>query len=883
VAVQVVFSIIRAGNGRFHLLALAIPMKLWPLFSLLLLAQQSVLLGLGALTVSPQGDDALAAGLWEIAELHYKERLADPSLSSDARSQILLRLAESLIRSGNPSEALGLLDQSWVARNPETRFWKAQALAGQNHFSEAAELFATLLEDPAALYRIEAGFTRASLLLTLEQPQAALETLAKLIPEADAATRVKIRLYQTEILLDLKRTVEARQAMPEVQAVAASDRPLAKFLHAQLILKEGNPLDAETAFQALINHPQGQSLTRYHAAAIGLADSIQARGDPQAATQSLIDFLQDQSDSPLLDEIFTRILQWLPEKPSTTDPSLERIAQWITPPALPAIGPIATTPSTGADAAWPSYTEPNDLSDLQAYSLYTRAVGRHHMGSPESQAEARHLLTRLRVEYPKHLLANRALYQQARWLLDEGSVDQAFSLLETLRDTTKSPILKGEAAFLAARVAYLNGDPKQAIQLFEEAALALTGTAARFARLQAAIARLRSGNLKGATLIQQLGTPPDKALEEDLELERALSTTSPSTARSALEEFIRRFPNHPRTPEARLAAAEAALADSPPDLPFARYQLDCISAAAENSTAPPAPRMALARLHLADLSRDSAATIVAAQTIIDHYPADPVAAEAALTLGRNLFQTGSYNPARLVLEKLAASDSNPTRAQVAWLLAARAAALGGTPQSKDEALALFDKAIVAKGPVSSIASLEKARHLIDMYRLAEASEFLGKWLKILPDTDPLKLPAGLLLGEALYAQGSSNPASLVEALAVYDKLLAHAKNQPALLNRLQYLRGTTLEQVPDDKDPTKKREKQAFLAYHSVLETTTPPLEWEYFERCGFRALALLEKAERWPVAITVAKKIASYKGPRAEEAATRASQLQLKHMIWED
>ncbi len=85
----------------------------------------------------------------------------------------------------------------------------------------------------------------------------------------------------------------------------------------------------------------------------------------------------------------------------------------------------------------------------------------------------------------------------------------------------------------------------------------------------------------------------------------------------------------------------------------------------------------------------------------------------------------------------------------------------------------------------------------------------------------MQLPAGLLLGEALYAQGSSNPASLVEALAVYDNLLAHAKDQPALFNRLQYLRGTTLEQLPDEKDPTKKREKQAFQAYHSVLETTT--------------------------------------------------------------
>jgi hypothetical protein len=44
-----------------------------------------------------------------------------------------------------------------------------------------------------------------------------------------------------------------------------------------------------------------------------------------------------------------------------------------------------------------------------------------------------------------------------------------------------------------------------------------------------------------------------------------------------------------------------------------------------------------------------------------------------------------------------------------------------------------------------------------------------------------------------------------------------------------------------------------------------------------------LEKAGRWPAAIACAKKIASFNGPRAEEATTRASQLQLKHMIWED
>jgi hypothetical protein len=68
-----------------------------------------------------------------------------------------------------------------------------------------------------------------------------------------------------------------------------------------------------------------------------------------------------------------------------------------------------------------------------------------------------------------------------------------------------------------------------------------------------------------------------------------------------------------------------------------------------------------------------------------------------------------------------------------------------------------------------------------------------------------------------------------------------------------------------------------------VLEIDTAPAEWHYFELCGFRALALLEKARRWPAAVACARKIASFKGPRAEEAEARASQLQLKHMIWED
>lgn len=859
-------------------------MKLWPLYTVLLLVQQSVLLGQGVATLSRRGEDALAAGLWEIAELRFKDCLADPSLNAEEKSKAALRLVEAMIRGGNPAEALDWLGQSWVAKTPETLFWKAQALAGQHRLSEALAVFSELLANPTAPYRREAGLTRAGLQLSLGQPEAALESLDRLLLESPDSGLAKVQLYQVEILLDLQRVVDARRAMPLKESVAAEDLPLAALLEAQLLLREGRTADAEAAFQVLVNHPQGQSIRHFHAAEIGLADSIQARGQTDVAVNSLLTFLQDHPDSPLLESIFRRLLAWLPEKPSASDPILDRTAGWILPPVAVPIGLIATTSSeSGAVAAWPSRSNSNELSKLHLFSLYTRAVGLYRMATPDSRVEALRLFKRLRLEYPDHTLAIRSLYQQARWLLDAGSVDQAFTILDMLRSSSQSPQLRGEAAFIEARVASTNGDPKKAIQLFDEAAAMLAGPESRAAKLQAAIARLRSGEFQTVKLIQPNGQKFNQELEADIELEQALATTAPAAAKQALKEFFSRFPDHPRAPEARLAAAEAALSDATPDLEFAHSQLELLAGSPERSAGLSAARIALAKLRIADLSNDPTQTISVAQSIIGSFPESPAAAEAELTLGRNLFQTGSYNAARLVLGKLAASETNPARSQTAWLLAARAAALGATPQSKEEALVLFDKAISAKGPVSSLAILEKARHLIDLYRLEEASAFLRKWTVTIAENDPLQLPAGLLLAEALYAQGSTRAESLVEALAVYDKLLVQAAKQPALLNRLQYLRGSTLEQLPDEKDPTQKRDKQAFQAYHSVLETATRPAEWEYFERCGFRALALLEKSERWPVAISLAKKIASFNGPRADEAAARASQLQLKHMIWED
>jgi predicted negative regulator of RcsB-dependent stress response len=863
------------------------PMKLWLRYSSILLLTQVALLGQTA-KLLPQlekkATTALAAGLWEIAEQHFQTALRDASLTPETKSRLTLRLAETLIRSGQVPTALDLLNEPLIRKNPESSFWKAQALLTQSRYSEAATLLSALLAETHTPYRAETGLTLASVQLALGKPDDALTTLGLVQPSPDAALQLQIQLYQVEILLDLGRTQEAEKLMPQLEKIPAEKRTAVAFLKAKLTLLQKKFPEAQAAYQALITHLQGPELTHTQAAtaAIGLAEALNGQGDSSAALNTLISFLQENPDTKLLESIFYCIIQWLPEKPLANDPTLARISQWISPSTLPATDSLATGfAETGAAAAWPIYIAASESTERMIYSLFARAIGLHKIDQADAKNEGKRILNRIRVEHPNHPLASHALYHLARWDLDEGKLDQAFSTLNTLRESESLQVIKGQASLLEARTAYTAGNTQQAIQLFDEAAATLTGQLADSSKRQSVFARLRQLQVKGAasTPLPDATTDPEMLVE--LELERAFYTTPAAASKSEIEQFLKKYPNHPRAPEARLAAVEATLSSTEPDLEFATAQLELLTESQLSTPTLSAPRISFARLQLADFSKNIPATLTLAKSIMVDYPDDQAAKDAALILGRTFFQSRSYNDARLVLEKLAATDSDSERAQAAWLLAANSAALGGTLQSKEAALILFDKAILPKGNLSTLATLQKAEQLIDMKRFSEASILLDRFTKTLAPTDPTQLPAGMLLGKALYAQGASTPASLVQALAVYDQLVTHTVDQPIWLNRLQYLRGLTLEQLPDPKNPSLKQDGKALQAYLSVMEISGQPLEWEYFELCGFRALSILVKSERWQAAISVAKKIASFKGPNADDAALRASELELKHPNW--
>ncbi|MDX1679186.1 MAG: tetratricopeptide repeat protein [Akkermansiaceae bacterium] len=827
-----------------------------------------------------KGQEAMDAHLWEVAIDHYESLLKHSGLNDEQRSNAAIRLAEALIRDGQADSALELLGQSRLQAHPETTFWRGQALAATGRFGQAVETLKSRISDPKqqhAIHRFESGLTASSLELALDQPREALKTLSLTAQELKGTELQRVRLRQIAILLDLDRIAEARELLPDKQQMDPSLQSEADFIEAAMLLRENRPSEAAARYQQLVDNPQDLTRRQLHQAWIGRADALLALGEVDEAAELLLEYIQKYPESTQLEEIFKRLIQALPEQPAPSDPILTRLQTWIQPADLPELGLVPNQQSL-AVSAWP---QQGTSSDLNAFSLFTRALGLRRQETDAARHEAEILLTRLRLEHPTHFLASRALLEKARWHLEDNEPEKARHLLLTLRETATSPLIKGQAAFLQAHAMAGRGiAPMKAGELFDQSAELLQGHQADTARFNGALIHLiQSDDIPAG----EAPTIEDPSIAASLQLEKALAIADPTRRQIAIEAFLQEHPVHDRAAEARLNLAEAVLQTHPPDPSSAAAQIEALEAdPTQHATLDPA-RIALVSVRIHDLNDEPEKAITSARTLLADFPSSDQAVEAAFILGRKLFETGNYNDARIVLEKLTTSLSDTQRIQTAWLMAARSAALIPTSQSRQEALALFDQAIALDGPLSDLARLERARVMINLSLLSEAVDYLRPWYEKMDADDPLRLGTGLLLAEAIYAQGKLNPDSLPQALNIYNELLKSCERHSPEHDRIQYLRGLTLEQLPDPELPDVKRDKEALIAYYSVIERDEPPAQWHYFEACGFKALGLLKDARRWPAAIACAKKIASFGGPNAAKAAEQAKQMQLKYMIWED
>lgn len=841
-----------------------------------------LLAGTGALAQAAResafedGIEALASHLWELAETRFKRALEEPDLADERQSEILLRLAESQVRGGRSSAALETLANPLLAGSAAQSFWKAQALAGCGRLTEAIAALDEGALGKDSPYLGEAMLTKAGLQRALGDPEAALATIDDRLRQFPASPRN--RLLKAEILLDQDQPADALEVIPESSRLKGQAAARAAYLRARAQLASGDHSAALEAFTRLLADPEGQALQLNHAATLGLARAHLSAGDRAAAGDTLLAFIQQNPGSPLLDDAFGLLLDCLPESPAPNDAILTRMREWIpTPPPPP---PAILAATNGAVSSWPSQATDSLAGSrpLAPEALFHLALGLRREGSAESILTARSLLNRLRLSYPGHPLNARALITLGRWNLEDARPLEAAACLEALAGLGDGApaVLRAQALSIEAARRFSNGDFAGAASAFRRVTRLIEGPGRAASQLNAGTSLLAGGQL--AAFAELSSEVDDPTLATSLALERALFLSSfrDPEALPALKSFINLHPDHPRIHEARLAGALAALDAIPPDTGFAATQLALLDPDARRQL--PAASLALADIRLHEHLKEPEQAVAAAEAFLEAHPGDPRRLEIVFELGRAHFQGGNYHDARLQLETLATENPDHDNADAALLISARAAALSATPQARAESIALFDQLIERSTPFTDLARLEKADLLVTLSRLDEATGTLLPWFQTIESSDPLLLPVGLLLCDALVARAEGRPEDLLKAVEVHDRLLAELPEDHPGRHRVLFEKGLTLEQIPG-------REDDAVEAYYSVLESAskTPGGDWQAIEGCGFKAVSILEKAKRWKAAIAIAESIAKLGGPRASEAAERAKAIRGEQFIWED
>ena len=123
-------------------------------------------------------------------------------------------------------------------------------------------------------------------------------------------------------------------------------------------------------------------------------------------------------------------------------------------------------------------------------------------------------------------------------------------------------------------------------------------------------------------------------------------------------------------------------------------------------------------------NQDWLAAIAIADAFIKDYPDSPNLAGIMLKKGEALYHNEDFNASRRIFQEIAEKYPESPIKPYADFYAAMAARLGGTNQSREECITMFQKIIDDKHPLSAEARIQQSRVLIDLRRYSQAEEAL---------------------------------------------------------------------------------------------------------------------------------------------------------------
>ncbi|MEK6196134.1 MAG: tetratricopeptide repeat protein, partial [Deltaproteobacteria bacterium] len=388
------------------------------------------------------------------------------------------------------------------------------------------------------------------------------------------------------------------------------------------------------------------------------------------------------------------------------------------------------------------------------------------------------LLARLRSQHPAHTLPPTELYlelssasllETAYLQLKQNQPDQATFTLSVMEKIAFSPRLKNHANFLRGHLLAKESKLKTSLTAFNNARESSSQDIANAASINTGIMALKATNMKAFQNVME--STQDAKIRTSLILERALWKCSQfdTTGRSELETFILNHPTHPRENEARMALAAACVNISPSDVTLAKAQLDITSPRLPD----PVNQLTITRILIRaeKLTQNWSAAAAAAEKFILTFKDDPNIPAIMLKQGQAYYHNEDYNKARRIFQDITDKYPDSPSSPYASFYAAMSARLGGTIQAREECIGLFQAIIDSKHALSSEARIQQSRVLIDLRKYAEAETCLKPLLKSKKTPAFMYRGAGVLMGDCLHRQGSSDSNKYEQAITIYNKLL----------------------------------------------------------------------------------------------------------------
>jgi tetratricopeptide (TPR) repeat protein len=785
----------------------------------------------------------LDEGVPQVSVIRLRNVLERTTAPADKKT-VLAKLGEALLASGEPAEALKVLDDPALQDLPATLLWRAQALAALQRWSEALPFYQRVAAQNPSPFRNTALFGQAEALRALQRFDEALQLFAGLLADPQWTDRTQLR--SIELLLDKRDNAGARRILDKARPAALGAKKEKRYLQGRLEAQLNHHERAIELYQTVLRRPEGASRAVLIATLCATAESHLQLQTPESGDDALEDFIEHHATDSELPVIFEKLDQLYAAERQASSQELSR---WANDPAQP-----------------------------------RRALAQLYFARSELRAgrreAARQAFAKLRDEHAKFPALASGLVQFAELEMEDRRFDEALATLNDALALAPPPPWSQRITLLIARTQFQARHFEKAAQTYEQVANN-SPALRRDSLFNASLAWLQQNDKERflADTKELANSGAGDETRADFLLEQGLTEAAQgnSTAAQTLEKFLNQFPRHKRIAEAWVALAELAFHGAPPRFDEARKNLG--RARMSGPSAAAIERADYLTIWIEDAVPDSDPTkvISAAENFLRKYPASSFVADVRMKLAETYYRRQDFANAQTHFQILAQENPRGPFTERALFFAAKSATQSMAAQSLDRALVLLDEVVKKNGELKWAARNEQAAIERKLGKNQDATTLYDEVLQ--GNAKPEEKREALCgKGDILYESGETDRENYRRAIEMYDQLATQKDAPIHWRNQALFKKGICLEKLDD--------RENALATFYKIIEEENRPdrphREFFWYYKAGFNAARLLEDDSKWQPAAVVYQKLASAGGARSDEAKSRLSRLRLEHFLWE-